>query len=194
MSTTWIQTYSGRKFDFAAPDPTAICLEDIAHGLAHQCRFNGQCLHYYSVAEHSWLVAKRAIEILALTHSTPEYQGAVKAAALMHDAAEAYIGDVVTPLRRILGPDSMLFQVENNVMEAISQRFHLTRDTTIWAVVKRADADLLAIEQRDVMATPPEPWPGISVVPESSGCRIVGMSPPQANQTFLRTAGHYGVA
>jgi hypothetical protein len=193
MSSTWIQTYSGRKFDFASPDPEAVYLEDIGHSLAHQCRFNGHTLRFYSVAEHSWLVAKRAIEIMAVGPDHPENGFAVKAAALLHDAAEAYIGDIVTPLRRMFGQDSVLFQIENSIMEVVSTRFHLARDPDVWALVKQADMDLLAIEQRDVMAPTPEPWPGLGEVPVHTECKIVGMSPAQAKQTFVRTAHHYGV-
>jgi 5'-deoxynucleotidase YfbR-like HD superfamily hydrolase len=54
---TWIQTYSGRQFDIAAPTPEMVDLEDIAHSLAMQCRYNGHCQHFYSVAEHSDHVA-----------------------------------------------------------------------------------------------------------------------------------------
>lgn len=54
---TWIQTYSGRQFDIAAPTPEMVDLEDIAHSLAMQCRYNGHCQHFYSVAEHSGYVA-----------------------------------------------------------------------------------------------------------------------------------------
>lgn len=54
---TWIQTFSGRRFDIANPKPESVWLEDIAHSLSMQCRYNGHCQHFYSVAEHSTYVA-----------------------------------------------------------------------------------------------------------------------------------------
>ncbi len=193
MSTTWIQTFTGRCFDFAAPDPEVVCLDDIAHGLANQCRFNGQCLHYYSVAEHSCLVAKRAIEIMLANQWGPDDMAVGKAAALMHDASEAYIGDIVTPLRRALVGATALYTVEAAVVAAVTQRFHLDTRPEILDVVRQADLDLLAIEQRDIMAPAPQPWPGLMEIPSHTTVKIMGMSPPQAKLTFLRTAHHFGI-
>ena len=56
---TWIQTFTGRKFFPLAPDGAEVCIEDIAHALSMKCRFNGHCLRFYSVAEHSVRVANR---------------------------------------------------------------------------------------------------------------------------------------
>jgi len=85
----WIQTISGRKFPLAEPDPNQIDIEDIAHALSMLCRFNGHCTQFYSVAEHSMHVSHEISNDLAL-------------AGLLHDAAEAYLGDVPSPLKKEL--------------------------------------------------------------------------------------------
>ena len=83
-------TYSGIVFDLMNPDPDLICLEDIAHGLAHTCRWNGATKKYYSVAEHSMRVANRCIGTK------------MKISAMLHDAEEAYWGDMIKPLKNII--------------------------------------------------------------------------------------------
>jgi hypothetical protein len=191
LSHTWIQTFSGRAFDFQAPDPAAICLEDIAHALSQLCRFNGHCCRFESVAEHSWLVAKRALEILPPGLHGRGLDLAVTRTALMHDAAEAYIGDVVTPLRRALRC-AALVALEQTINQLVASRFHLDVSPEVSAVVMQADLDLLAIEQHDLMVAPPQPW-GLPAPPSNTRVKIIGMSPQQANQTFLRAAQQYGV-
>jgi len=163
-------------------------LEDIAHSLSQQCRFSGHTLRFYSVAEHSWLVAKRARELLP----TGVVSNVAILAALMHDAAEAYIGDVTTPLRRALD-STALVSLEQRINQMLAERFHLADDPTTLTLVNQADQDLLAIEQRDLMATPPQHW-GIGTPPVSTAVKIIGMSPRQAEQTFLRSAQQYGLS
>ncbi|MEM4379972.1 MAG: hypothetical protein QXL01_04720, partial [Thermoplasmatales archaeon] len=83
----WIETYSGKKFDYLAQ--SELDIEDIAHALSNLCRFNGHTRVFYSVAEHSVNVSSMV---------PPE----LKIAALLHDAAEAYIGDVPSPLKQLI--------------------------------------------------------------------------------------------
>ena len=87
---TWIETYSGKKFDILKP---TFCIEDIAHGLSNLSRWNGQCSKFYSVAEHSLAVA----ELMALEGGDP-LEG------LLHDGHEAYLSDVPSPFKSVL-PD-----------------------------------------------------------------------------------------
>ena len=83
-------TYSGIVFDLMNPDPDLICIEDIAHGLAYNCRWNGATKHFYSIAEHSIRVSMKC-------------KGKrKKLSGLFHDAEEAYWGDMIKPLKEII--------------------------------------------------------------------------------------------
>jgi hypothetical protein len=143
---TWIQTASGLKFPLLDIDMAAICIEDIAHALSMLCRFNAQCLRFYSVAEHSVHVSHEIRPDLALV-------------GLMHDAAEAYLGDVPSPLKKCLAE----FQViEANAIHAIGAKFGCGMpedDSDAARELKRADLQLLIDEKAVIMAPEPEPWP-----------------------------------
>src|SRR5207244_9677156 len=89
MSDTWIQTYSGRRFDLLEPSEEMIEIIDIAHGLSLEVRFNGATRFPYSVAQHSLLVCQ-------FTGNKCKLYG------LLHDAAEAYCKDIPSPLKRWL--------------------------------------------------------------------------------------------
>lgn len=86
---TWMLTHSGRKMDLAAPASHAVHTSDISHALGNLCRFGGHTRSFYSVAQHSVLVATLLPDELKL-------------AGLLHDAAEAYLGDVIQPLKLLL--------------------------------------------------------------------------------------------
>lgn len=90
-----IITYTGKHVDPFDIRTTDVCIEDIAHSLSLQCRFNGHCKRFYSVAEHCINVA----EYLQERFNT----GSLSLCGLLHDAAETYIGDVVRPIKRRLG-------------------------------------------------------------------------------------------
>jgi hypothetical protein len=94
-------------------------------------------------------------------------------------------------LRRA-GTASALQIIEANVTAAVAQRFRLDARSEIWDMVRQADLDLLAIEQHNIMAPAPQPWPGLVEIPSHTTVKILGMSPPQAKLTFLRTAHHFG--
>ena len=110
---TYIRTRSG-TFDYVTMRVEDIRLDDIAHSLARLCRFNGHCLGFISVAEHSVWCAQEA-QRRCLDLQTQRW-------ALMHDAAEAYVGDVPKPLKDLL-PDFRA--VEDQVQWLIRQRFKL---------------------------------------------------------------------
>jgi len=135
-----MQTVGGRKFVPDAPDPTAIDIQDIAHALSHVCRFGGHTREPYSVAQHSVLVC----DTVATLGGTPDEIRW----ALLHDASEAYVGDVVWPLKQSEHMRGYKI-IEANVMRAICERFKL--GGTEPAIVKHADLVLLATEKRDLM-------------------------------------------
>jgi 5'-deoxynucleotidase YfbR-like HD superfamily hydrolase len=83
---SWIQTYQGGCFEPFNPHPDQIHIRDIAHALALTCRFTGHCLDFYSVAQHSVMVS----QIVSHKHAL---------AGLLHDASEAYLTDVASPIK-----------------------------------------------------------------------------------------------
>lgn len=159
-------TRSGRYFDFADPTPDMICLEDIAWGLANTCRFGGQTFTFYSVAQHSVLVSEIVPSPLAMT-------------ALLHDAAEAYIGDVVGPLKQLL-PDFKA--IEARVEAVIAARFKFTLPFA--PEIKAADLRLLRTEQRDLTAGAGDVWSSTSDI-EPLRNRINALSPRGAYRAFI---------
>ncbi len=131
----WQRMLSGRRLDLLDPSPLDIEIEDIAHGLARVARWNGQTKgrHAYSVAEHSLLV-----ETLA-SHFQPDLDRRWRLAALLHDAPEYVIGDMISPFKAALGIDYKAF--EGKLMAAIHVRFSIPPEPPqkINALIKRAD-------------------------------------------------------
>ena len=115
----WQRMLSGRRLDLLNPSPLDIEIEDIAHGLARVARWNGQTEgdHAFSVAQHCVLVAEIAL------HLEPELDRAAQLAALLHDAPEYVIGDMISPFKAALGLDYKAF--EKRLMAAIHVRFGL---------------------------------------------------------------------
>ncbi len=132
--TGWVETYYGRKVYPLEPDPDTLCIEDIAHALSLQCRYNGHTPDFYSVAQHS---------VLASYYAEPNLQRA----ALLHDAAEAYISDVPSPLKKC--PDFKAFnRIEDNLLFALADKFDFQYPFP--AAIHAVDKLLLALEYRDV--------------------------------------------
>ena len=161
---SWIQTYTGRQFFPLDPSPEALDVRDVAHALSLQCRFNGHCLAYYSVAEHSVRVSRVVPAELALW-------------GLLHDATEAYVGDLPRPIKQQL---PAYRQAEEELMRVIAERFGLSWPMP--AAVVEADTVLLATAARDLMAPPPAPWGlGVEPLPE----RIVPWEAERAEREYL---------
>lgn len=100
MGTTalWFQSFTGRRIVIDEPDPEVIDVIDIAHALSMTCRYGGHCKNFYSVAEHSELVTDIGKRDAPGSHTDPVGQLFL----LLHDAAEAYLGDVITPVKRAI--------------------------------------------------------------------------------------------
>lgn len=160
-----IMLQSGAWFDFLDPESCDFTIEDIAAGLSNTCRYAGQCSAFYSVAEHSLLVSD-----VARDHAY---------AALMHDSAEAFIGDITRPLKQLL-PDFK--QVEARVEKAIFNRFEVPYPMP--REVKAADLRVLAAEQAQIMPRETSLWAfedGIEPAPVTVRC----LPPTQAKDAFL---------
>jgi 5'-deoxynucleotidase YfbR-like HD superfamily hydrolase len=131
----WQRMLSGRRLDLLDPSPMDIEIEDIAHGLARVARWNGQTIgdHPFSVAQHSVVVE----EILA--HIQPGVAARWRLAALLHDAPEYVIGDMISPFKAALGLDYRSF--EDRLESAIHIRFGLPAHVPaeIKRLIKQAD-------------------------------------------------------
>ena len=158
---------SGNYFDYLEPTPTMIHVDDVAWGLAHTCRFGGQIPMFYSVAQHCVLVSQAC-------PSEDRFAG------LLHDAAEAYVGDVVGPLKQLC-PDFKA--IERRVEAVVALRFGLTLP---WPCsVKHADLRLLRTEQRDLTTGPEDQWNGLHAYTPLAE-RIVPLPPLQAAELWLQ--------
>ena len=131
----WQRMLSGRRLDLLDPSPLDIEIEDIAHGLARVARWNGQTHgdHAFSVAQHSVLVEQ------LFGHWMPKADKQQKLAALLHDAPEYVVGDMISPFKAALGMDYKAF--ENRLLAAIHRRFGLPPvvDPALLELIKQAD-------------------------------------------------------
>jgi 5'-deoxynucleotidase YfbR-like HD superfamily hydrolase len=158
---------SGRRLDLLDPSPLDVEIEDIAHGLSRVARWNGQTEgdQSYSVAEHSLLVERL---VVALKDTTPIKW---RLAALLHDAPEYVIGDMISPFKAVIG--DAYKAVESRLQGAIHIRFGLPAElpAEIKSLIKRADR--------------------ISAYLEAT--QIAGFSEAEARRLFGRSKVGYGI-
>jgi len=163
----WLQTVSGREFSFPRFLPEQIVIEDIAHALAHQCRFAGHTLRFYSVAEHCCLLSDRADD---------EY----KFTALMHDASEAYMLDFPKPLKNLFRSYVLM---EESLMSTIAAKFGF--EYPLPPQVKNLDLAILSDERQQAMkSTHHHEMEWGNVLP-SLGIELQFWSPDVARREFL---------
>lgn len=165
-----IKTFSGITFSFLDPKPNMVQIDDIAQGLSNVCRFAGQSSEFYSVAQHSVLVSRLVPKPLARW-------------GLLHDAAEAYIGDMARPLKRCL-PEYK--KIELGIMRVIVYRFDLE-----WPEppdVKSADIYALALEGARFMAGREDEYGIANCSKKVSGMAVnalVSMKPTEGKRLFM---------
>ena len=139
---SWQRMLSGRRLDLLNPSPLDIEIEDIARGISRVARWNGQTSGEYplSVAQHSVIVA----ELLKSYHENIEIKWQL--AALLHDAAEYIISDMITPLKSFLGEEYI--QLEEKIQSAINIRFSLPGEIPkkIYKLIKNCDRQTAFIE------------------------------------------------
>lgn len=164
-----IQTFTGLMFDLFDPAPTSIVLEDIAHALSMICRYGGHSRHFYSVAEHSVLMAE---------HFEKKSQHGLARVAALHDATEAYLGDIVRPLKTRL-PEYQ--RAEERLQGMILTKFGLI--AVIPKSVKQADLSITNDERAALME--PRTWT-IDPYP-ALGVEIEGWPPAEAEGHWLNT-------
>lgn len=170
---SWMQTFTGQKFYPLDPNPTEVDPIDIAHGLSLLCRYNGHVDRFYSVAEHCVLMSRTVTPKHALW-------------ALLHDATEAYVGDMIRPLKHHM---PAYRDVEDRVMAAIAARFGLAG--AMPAEVKDADSRILLTERAALMSATRHAWVIDDLTPLP--VTVNGWQPQYAEQQYLSRLVELGV-
>lgn len=171
----WLQTFTGKLVDIENPTPEMVDIQDIAHALSMICRFGGHCRDFYSVAEHVNLVVDEGMVVATQSEmSKPGHERILDydrlgLILLLHDAAEAYTGDLTTPVKHALDtfagkayPQSYLTptgELERRWLSAIGSAFGLgeaLNDDN--PIVKEADSRALAIEVVNLFHPVQEAW------------------------------------
>ena len=163
----FIVTYTGIRFWPLDPRPEEILIEDIAHSLSMQCRFNGHIESFYSVADHCVRVSAECAD-------------ENKLCGLLHDASEAYLCDIAGPIKKYF-PE--FIEMEKKIMKAICLKYHMGIEMP--DEVKRIDNAILNDEKEQTMKYPyAHKWDSIS---ESFlGCKIKFYRPDEVEFLFLK--------
>lgn len=161
----WIETFTGKKFWFTNEDPAEVDIEDISHALSQMCRYTGHCKRFYSVAEHSVLVSR----------ITGNLEG------LLHDASEAYLADIASPVKQLLPEYKAL---EERIMRKIAKAFGLSEGFDKRPDVKMADWSMLKTEAGILLPSKGKEWFFPPDVEESVDVPL-GLNPETAELEFL---------
>lgn len=168
-TTPWAGTFTGRKINFDSIDPDKdIELIDIAVGLSNQCRYAGQVWPAYSIAEHCVHLSFQVPEELALK-------------ALMHDAPEYVLGDIIRPVKRTIAGYN---ELEEIVSRAINKKFGLSYSVEDWFVIKEYD-DRITINEREKFQTALDRSSYGQDKEPLSGLKLVGLNPLESFNTFV---------
>lgn len=164
--STFLQTFTGKPFYPLNPTQDSIDLVDIAHALGMVCRYGGHSRRFYSVAEHC----------VILSHTVgPEHA----LWALLHDATEAYVGDMVWPLKEEI---PIYRGIEERLMLLICDKYELPWPMP--AQVKEHDRRIVIDERDALMAVPQAPWLALEGF-APLGVEIEGWSPERAEAEYL---------
>jgi 5'-deoxynucleotidase YfbR-like HD superfamily hydrolase len=179
----WQRMLSGRRLDLLNPSPLDVEIEDIAHGLARVARWNGQTKgeHAYSVAQHCVFVEKIAVEL------KPRLSREARLMALLHDAPEYVIGDLISPFKAAVGIDYKAF--ENRLAAAIHIRFGLPPKPSLelQGILKKADIVSAFHEATQLAGFTTEEAKKIFGVPPRGTRfpRMIPLSTAEAQEQFL---------
>ena len=161
---SWIQVYSGGSFDPAHPLVEEVSIVDIAHSLSQLCRFTGHSRSFYSVAQHSVLVSQNV-------------PAGMELAGLLHDTAEAYLGDMSAPVKRLF-PD--FEAMELRVLAVIAAKYKLTLPFP--PEVFQVDKRMVMTERREVLLPSVLEW---RMKYEPYDFQIIPAGPAEAEKMFL---------
>jgi len=162
-----ISVYDGEYFDLLEPDRSVYSVETIAHALAHLCRYTGHVNRFYSVAEHSVLVSLAVPKKFALE-------------GLFHDASEAFLGDVSSPLKKLL-PEYKV--IEERVMSSIAAKFNLSPWRLNSLEIHQADKRMYHAERQEIAPGKDMLWH--TELRATRSVKPVGLSSYEAKQAFL---------
>lgn len=165
----FLQTFTGRAFYPLSPRPEDVCIEDIAHALSMQCRYNGHCIEFYSVAEHGCLL----YDYVQQRFDDP----ILSWWAVMHDSSEAIVGDMIRPIKDYMPFFTIL---EDRVMGAICDAFRM-QQRTMPPIIHDLDKRIIADERSNMK---PMDWGDFEVEP--LGVELKLWSPARAKEEFLK--------
>jgi 5'-deoxynucleotidase YfbR-like HD superfamily hydrolase len=194
---SFMLTYTGAVFDLRyLADGSQMSVLDIAAALSKINRFNGHTNRLYSVAEHSLHVCT------VLERDLRVNDCAALLAGLMHDAHEAYIGDMATPLKRVLDDRTRggWRRVESEIEATVQHRFGYHAAAQAWRQhIKQADLIMLATERRDLLPATGPTWQGLHGVPHAHGISLHdygAMCPDDWRDAFVERFGelNYGIS
>jgi hypothetical protein len=211
----WLQTFTGKKIDLINPTREMVDIEDIAQSLSMICRYNGHCRDFYSVAEHSVMVEAMGSQILLrqilLRREAERNSGRLSAppkptseivqqslSLLLHDAAEAYIGDITTPLKRglesvggdvVFPPEarmSKIEELERRWLLVIGEAFGLgDRLAEPSEVMRQADEKVMSVEVTMLFHPVQSSWWETRSRPRSGEMVIQCWAPAEARRQFI---------
>lgn len=183
---SFLVTFTGRRFWPLDPRPEEVCVEDIAHALAHKCRWGGMCDPFYSVAEHSLNVARIAEDLARRAGYHAPYEAWVY--GLLHDGEEGYLPDVPRPVKRHLhGWETIAAAVQTAIWSAFGLS---VPSAEVVEFVECADNYALLLEQRQLFVPNADTWagglPAMEVPPHVEIMRIRGGKLGVVRRAFLR--------